>query len=138
MGTTYLRRALKPALLILIFHFVTALPAQTIGGNAVFNFLQLPASPHQTGLGGINVSKISNDAGLAFSNPALLKPGMHTQLNTVFNAMYDAVHAYTLSFAYHRQNIKTTFLWGLNYLDYGSLSQTDASGILLGNFRPTD
>ena len=84
------------------------------------------------------MSKISNDAGLAFNNPALLAPGMHTQLSTVFNAMYADVHAYTLSLAYHHQQTRTTFLWGLNYLDYGNIPQTDAAGNLSGNFRPTD
>lgn len=137
-AAAYLRGALRIGLLILFFHTVAALPAQTIGGNAVFNFLRLPTAPQLTALGGINVSKISDDAGLAFYNPALLRRTMHTQMNAVFNSMYDGVHAYTLSLAYHHQKTNTSFLWGLNYLDYGSIPQTDAAGNMLGHFRPTD
>jgi hypothetical protein len=112
--------------------------AQTIGGNTVFNFLKLPATPQLTALGGINVSQVSNDVGLAFNNPALLRKEMHTQMNAVFNSLYSGISSYNLSFGYHHKKINTNFLWGLNYLDYGSLQQTDASGNLLGQFRPTD
>jgi hypothetical protein len=48
------------------------MPAQTLGGSSVFNFLKLPHTPQLTALGGINVSHPSNDIGLAFNNPALV------------------------------------------------------------------
>lgn len=111
---------------------------QTLGGNTVFNFLRLPATPQLTALGGVNVSQISSDAGLAFNNPALLKPSMHTQMNTVFNSLYDGISSYHLSLAYYQKKINTSFQWGLNYLHYGNIQQTDASGNVMGLFRPTD
>jgi hypothetical protein len=114
------------------------LQAQTLGGNTVFNFLRLPATPQLTALGGVNISQISSDAGLAFNNPALLAPGMHTQMNAVFNSMYDGIQSYYLSLAYHHKKINTSFQWGLNYLNYGSIQQADAAGNLMGQFRPTD
>ncbi|HTD92277.1 MAG TPA: type IX secretion system protein PorQ [Chitinophagaceae bacterium] len=112
--------------------------AQTLGGSTVFNFLRLPQTPQLSALGGINVSQQSNDVGLAFNNPALLKPAMHSQLNAVFNSLYDGITDYHLSLAYYHPRIKTSFSWGLSYLDYGNLPQTDASGNELGRFRPTD
>lgn len=116
----------------------TVLPAQTLGGNTVFNFLNLPGNPQLTALGGVNISKISDDLGLALNNPALLQPVMHSQMNTVFNSMYDGIHVYSLALGYHHQKLKTSFSWALNYFDYGNIPQTDAAGNLLGNFRPTD
>jgi hypothetical protein len=112
--------------------------AQTLGGNTVFNFLRLPATPQLTALGGINTSQISADAGLALNNPALLNPAMHTQLNAVFNSFYDDIKAYHLSLVYHHKKSNTSFQWGLNYFNYGNVQQTDASGNILGKFRPTD
>src|SRR5436189_5499942 len=100
--------------------------AQTIGGNTVFNFLNLPSSPQLTALGSVNTSQISNDIGLAFNNPALLRREMHTQMNAVFNSFYSGISSYHLSLGYHNNKINTNFLWGLNYLSYGSLQQTDA------------
>lgn len=104
----------------------------------MFTFLRLPNTPQLSALGGINVSHISNDAGLAFNNPALLRPSMHTQLNAVFNSFYDGITAYHLSLGYHNEKLNTNFLWGLNYLDYGNVQQTDASGNVFGRFKPTD
>ncbi len=112
--------------------------AQTLGGNAVFNFLKLPNTPQLTALGGVNVSHTSNDVGLAFNNPALLKPSMHTQLNAVFNSFYSGIKVYHLSLGYRNEKLKTNFLWGLNYFNYGNTTETDASGNILGKFRPTD
>jgi len=117
---------------------ITQVPAQTIGGNTVFNFLKLPATPQLTALGGVNTSQVSNDIGLAFNNPALLRQEMHTQMNAVFNSLYDNISSYNLSMGYHHKKISTNFLWGLGYINYGSIQQTDASGNLLGQFKPTD
>lgn len=111
---------------------------QTIGGNTVFNFLQLPHTPQLSALGGVNVSHTSNDIGLAFNNPALLTPGMHSQMNAVFNNFYSGISTYHLSLGYRHQRLNTNFLWGLNYLNYGSTQETDAAGNILGKFRPVD
>ncbi len=69
---------------------------QTLGGNSVYNFLKLSNTPQLTGLGGINVSNQSADIGLAWQNPALLRPSMHTQANFVFNAFYGDIRNYHL------------------------------------------
>lgn len=128
-----------------IFKFVIALlltkvpcAGQTIGGQSVFNFLNLPNTPQLTSLGGVNVSDQSNDVGLAFNNPALLRDEMHSQLNAVFNDFYAGVSAYHLSLGYHHAKLKMNFLWGLNFINYGSIQQTDAAGNVMGKFRPND
>ncbi len=120
-----------------VFLITRAFP-QTLGGSSVFNFLKLSNTPQLTALGGVNVSQTSNDVGLAFNNPALLKPSMHTQMNAVFNDFYGGIKVYHLSLGYHNEKLNTNFSWGLNYFGYGNISQTDASGNELGKFRPTD
>jgi hypothetical protein len=112
--------------------------SQTLGGNSVFNFLRLSNTPQLTALGGVNISQTSNDVGLAFNNPALLKPSMHSQMSAVFNDFYSGIKIYHLSLGYRNEKINTNFSWGLNYLDYGKVSETDASGIVYGKFRPRD
>lgn len=125
-------------ILILALLFSTQLTAQTLGGNTVFNFLKLPNTPQLSALGGINVSQMSSDIGLAFNNPALLRPEMHSQMNAVFNSFYAGISSYHLSLGYRHPKLNTNFLWGLNYINYGSTLETDASGNILGKFRPTD
>jgi len=114
------------------------LQAQTLGGNSVFNFLKLPATPQLTALGGINTSHISNDVGLSFNNPALLKPSMHSQLNAVFNGLYNGISAYHLSLGYHHEKLNTNFGWGIHFINYGSIQETDASGNIYGSLHPVD
>ncbi|MBK5271561.1 MAG: type IX secretion system protein PorQ [Bacteroidia bacterium] len=129
---------MKCVLVILLWFATFGLNAQTLGGNSVFNFLKLPNTPQLTSLGGVNVTQPSNDIGLAFNNPALLKPSMHTQMNAVFNSFYADIKAYHLSLGYHHQKLNTNFSYGLNYFSYGNIQQTDAAGNVFGNFRPTD
>jgi hypothetical protein len=125
-------------LTILSLFFSANLFSQTLGGNSVFNFIKLPNTPQLSALGGINISHISNDIGMVFNNPALLRSSMHTQMNVVFNSFYAESKVYHLSMAYHNEKWKTNFAWGLNYFGYGNTVQTDPSGNELGNFRPTD
>ncbi len=118
--------------------FVSQLDAQTLGGSSVFNFLKLPNTPQLTALGGVNISQPSNDVGLAFNNPALLKPSMHTQMNAVFNDFYGGIKTYHLSLGYHHPKLNTNFSFGVQYFSYGNVPETDPSGNILGAFRPTD
>ncbi|MBC7948048.1 MAG: type IX secretion system protein PorQ [Chitinophagaceae bacterium] len=125
-------------ILILVLLFSLQLNAQTLGGTTVFNFLKVPNTPQLSALGGINISQPSNDVGLAFNNPALLRAEMHSQLNAVFNSFYAGISSYHLSLGYHHPSLNTDFVWGLNYFNYGSTTETDASGNVLGKFRPID
>jgi hypothetical protein len=134
----YFRIALRSRIIISLLLLSGTINAQTLGGNSVFNFLKLPNTPQLTALGGINVSQTSNDVGLAFNNPSLLKYSMHSQLNAVFNSFYSGIESYHLSLAYHHKKLNTNFLWGINFFDYGNIPNTDASGNVLGNFHPTD
>ena len=63
---------------------------------------------------------------------------MHTQMNAVFNSFYGDINVYHVSLGYHHPKLNTNFSWGLNYFSYGNVSETDASGNILGKFRATD
>lgn len=112
--------------------------AQTLGGATVFNFLNLPAGPQTTALGGITLTQPTGDPSVAFYNPALLQPEMHTAVAAVFNDFYAGIKGYHLSGAWRSERLGTDFLAGVQYLDYGSVPQTDAAGNILGSFRPVD
>ncbi|MCW3087988.1 MAG: hypothetical protein JWQ78_1374 [Sediminibacterium sp.] len=114
------------------------LQAQTLGGNAVFNFLSQPATAQSSALGGVNISTIGNEVGMGFQNPALIRPSMHQQVNTSFNAFVAGIKNYSLTTAYRAEKMGTNFGFGINYINYGNLTQTDASGNIMGSFRPAD
>ncbi|MBO9203958.1 MULTISPECIES: type IX secretion system protein PorQ [Niastella] len=130
---------MKIKLLILGFLFILAHSnAQTVGGNTVYNFLKLSNTPQLTALGGINITNQTHDIGLAFNNPALLRPEMHTQTTMVFNSFYAGIKNYHLMSGYHANALNTTFAAGINYFSYGSIAETDMTGNVLGAMRPAD
>ncbi|HEY0751156.1 MAG TPA: hypothetical protein VGD26_08370, partial [Chitinophagaceae bacterium] len=76
--------------------------AQTLGGDAVYNFLKLPGSPLLSATGGVNVSYNANEIGLAVNQPALLNKDYHSHLGLSFNAFFSGIKAYQLSGAMHK------------------------------------
>jgi hypothetical protein len=130
---------MQPRLLILVLLFIlTRSNAQTLGGNTVYNFLKLSNTPQLTALGGINISNQNSDIGLAFNNPALLRPAMHTQTSMVFNNFYAGIKNYHMMAGLYKPSLKTTFAAGVNYFSYGSITETDMMGNVLGAMRPSD
>lgn len=112
--------------------------AQVLGGKATFAFLDFPVSPAQTALGSINVSQMGNDLALSSLNPALLRSEMHTNLQLNYTSYFaDVLYAQAL-FGYHVEKLQTTFAGGIQYINYGSVTQTDAAGTVQGSFNPRD
>ena len=112
--------------------------AQTLGGNAVYNFLKLPATSLLNATGGVNVSYKTNEVGLSANNPALLDPQLNSQLNICFNGIPGGIKAYTLTGAWYNEKLNTSFGSHIYFVDYGTIEQADAAGNLSGDMRPVD
>jgi len=97
----------KKFVISLFFFIATESSAQTLGGNAVYNFLSQPSSAQVASLGGINISNQSNDVSLGLSNPALLRKGMHQQIATSFNGFLAGISNYSAVASYY-QDTKLT------------------------------
>ena len=110
--------------------------AQTQGGNPVFSFLKNPATAEVAALGGSNVSHIGNNVAAGFSNPSLLRPVHHGQIATSFSSLLAGINQYTAMAGYQLGG--QTLGLGVQYINYGSIDQTDAAGNLLGMYRPSD
>jgi hypothetical protein len=129
---------MKRILLLCVLAFAGRGVAQTLGGNAVFSFLQQPNCASQSALGGVNISAIGNDVGMAFQNPSLLRDEMNGQLSTSFSSFLAGIRNYSAVNAWHLADAKTNIAVGANFFDYGQIPQTDAAGNILGSFRPVD
>ena len=123
---------------MILFMCVTSASAQTLGGNAVFSYLLQPNAAKLSSLGGVNISSIGNDLGMAYNNPALLRDDMHQQISTSFYSFAEGVQQLGFVNAYHHQKTNTNIALGVQYLSYGSITQTDPSGNILGVFKPAD
>lgn len=111
---------------------------QTLGGGSAYGFLKLPSSTLLAASGGVNLSYLANDAGLAANNPATLMPGLHSQVSASFNGFLGDIKLYSATAAFYNQKLGASFSGHVFFVDYGTLTQTDASGNILGSFRAAD
>lgn len=111
---------------------------QVTGGQFAFEFLRLSNSPHVSALGGISVANPENDISLALQNPSLMRAGLHNQLQLNYNGLYAGISSTNLNYGYHAQKINTSFLFGVQYLNYGNFTQTNAVGNQEGEFKAID
>lgn len=112
--------------------------AQVTGGQNAFEYLRMSNSPHVTALGGYVPASQDNDVSFTLQNPALLRPSMHNQLAVNYNIYYAGIGIANLQYGYHVAPLNTDFSFGLQYLNYGSFTNTDAQGNDLGSVRATD
>ena len=111
--------------------------SQAQDAAAAFQFLQLPMSSHASALGGDNVSAIDDDLTLAFHNPALLANIGGSTLS--FNYMSYLEKTNVASAAYNTLvGQRSELAFGVHYLNYGSMKNTDTEGNIIGNFTAKD
>ncbi len=113
------------------------LHAQTTVGNAVYNFLKLPSSAKATSLGGLNISSIGDDLGLAMTQPALLTKEMDGTMQVSVRPYFADIQQYDLNGA---NKLKSNWVigWGVHFMDYGTIEQTDILGNSFGMMNPSE
>ena len=105
--------------------------------TSVFNFLNLPTSSHATALGGKNISLIEDDISLAFHNPALLSSVSDKTLGLNFMTFMKGAKNGSASYAQHAGK-RGTWGAGVQFVGYGSMQETSASGEVLGTMSALD
>lgn len=125
---------------LFIFFFINSLFsfAQVTGGQFAFQSLTLPNSPHVSALGGISVANPDNDIALALQNPAMMRPGLHNMLDLNYNDYYASIGILNLQYGYYVPHIKTCFFLGIQYINYGTFTETDNVGNIYGSFHASD
>ena len=112
--------------------------AQVTGGQYAFEYLRLANSPHVAAMGGISVANPDNDVSFAMQNPAMMRPGLHNELQLNYNIYYADIKIMNLAYGYHMPKLNTSFALGVQYLNYGSIDQTDPIGNTTGTFKAAD
>jgi hypothetical protein len=107
------------------------------GGDNVYEFLNLTHSALVSSLGGSNVSINGNDLNLAYHNPALLNSDMNKALALNYVNYFAGIN-YGLAMYSRSYSGTGNFAAGLTYLNYGSFTETDASGVVTGSFSAAE
>ena len=126
---------MKKILLILgcLIGFAVSTTAQ-IGGSKVYEFLNLPASARITALGGKHITVRDDDLAFALANPAVLNETMHQQLTFNHSFYLSDIGQGFAGFGHHSNKLKTSFLFGIQYINYGEFSAADEFGNITGSF----
>ncbi|MBO5699504.1 MAG: type IX secretion system protein PorQ [Bacteroidaceae bacterium] len=123
--------------LILFFVFLNSMLVSGQESSSGYNVLKLPTSSHVAALGGENVSLIENDAAIAWHNPALLANVQSQTLGLSFMTYF--ADSQWMGAQYVRAfGERHTAAIAIQYMNYGSQAETDASGNVLGEFSAKD
>lgn len=127
---------MKKSLILLLWGvFSLAIHAQE--SQTIYNFLRLPVSSHAAALGGDNISLIEDDAALTIHNPALLASVSDRTLNLGYMNYMGGSNMFSAGYAF-MQGEKATIDVAAQFLNYGSMKQTNSEGTILGEFNASD
>ena len=118
--------------LFFIYTNVTLLYSQ-VGGEHVFEFLNLNTSPRTIALGGYQGSAIDDDLNSGIYNPAVINNLMVNKLNLNYNNYYADIFYGDIGycFNYLNQNIISS----IKFIDYGTFIETNELGVPIGEFQ---
>ena len=128
---------MRKIFLYLILSIVATATATAQESQTEYNFLRLPVSAHAAALGGDNVSIIEDDPSLTFSNPALLSSVSDKTIGFNFMTYMSGSMAASASF---NRNIGEKISWAVSgqFINYGTMKQTDANNQQTGEFSAKD
>lgn len=123
--------------IILVFCWLLGLALSAQESKTAFGVLKLPTSAHVAALGGENNSTLDDDPAAAQHNPALFASVLHRTLGFTFMTYGDGAKWLGAQYV-HAHGQRHTFGTFAQYMNYGTLSQTDESGVEIGTFTPKD
>jgi hypothetical protein len=109
-----------------------------IGGQSVYQFLNLVTSPRQAALGGKVLTIVDDDVNQAHFNPAAINPEMDNHLAVNYGNYLGAVTYGTASYAYTYDRHLQTFQAGVNYVNYGKIEGYDENGQPTSSFTGSE
>lgn len=122
---------------ILLFVFLSIELSAQVGGESVYQFLNLSTSARQLALGG-EVLTLTDDVNQPIWNPAVINPDLDNKLAVNYSSYLAGINVGSLSYARLISRRFGTIHSSINYLDYGTLIGADAQGNETGNFGASD
>lgn len=108
-----------------------------VGGENVYQFLNLNTSARQVALGG-EVLTIIDDVNQPNWNPSVINDEMDNNLSINYSSYLGGINIGSLSYARLLSRRFGTIHGNISYLNYGTLIGADEQGIETGNFNASD
>lgn len=127
----------KRSIHILILSLLVSVTNAQTGGDNVYEFLNLTHSGLVSSLGGANVSLSTGNLNLVYHNPALLDSSMNKSIALSYVNYFAGVNYGQVLYSRSYRQVGN-FAAGITYLNYGSFTEADASGIITGTFSASE
>jgi len=125
----------------IIIRFFLLIPLFTIaqiGGENVFNFLNLSTSARQAAMGGKSIT-LTNDINQVFWNPATINDDMMGKISVGYLNFLTDINHLTIAHVFEPSQKIGMLHAGIHYANYGTIEEANEEGILSGNkFRSSD
>lgn len=108
-----------------------------VGGESVYQFLNLSTSARQLALGG-EVLTLVDDVNQPIWNPAVINPELDNKVSVNYSSYLAGINIGSLSYARLISRRFGTIHGGITYLDYGTLIGANEQGNETGNFGASD
>jgi len=127
----------KKAFITLFMFVITAPLFSQTGGDNIYEFLNLTHSGLVSSLGGSNVSLLGNNPNMAYHNPSLLNSKMNNSLTLSYVNYFADIN---YGFAMYSRSYPGigNFAAGMTYLNYGIFTESDATGVITGDFKAAE
>ena len=117
--------------------FKTCLLSAQVGGESIYNFLNLSGSARQSALGG-KVITLMDDVNQPMWNPSVINNSIDNKLGVNYMNFLADVNLATVSYAHMINRNFGTIHGGISYMNYGSFIGADENGDETGTFRAYD
>lgn len=115
---------------------ICSLKAQ-VGGEVVYQFLNLSTSARQIALGG-EVLTLLDDVNQPIWNPSVINEDIDNKISVNYTSYLAGINIGSLSYAKFVSRRFGTIHGSIKYIDYGSLIGADELGNEIGNFNASD
>jgi len=105
--------------------------------TAAYSYLDIPSSTYIYGLGGINISTISDEVNLIDQNPSLLGPEFGRQIGLNYMRYIAGSNFAGVKYS-SPAGEHGAWAAGVQYYGYGKMDMTDVEGSVTGSFSPKD
>jgi hypothetical protein len=124
--------------LYFILFFSCTVSYGQIGGQSVYQFLNLVTSPRQAALGGKTITIYDEDVNQAHFNPGTINAEMDSHLALNYGSYFGEVTYGTASYAFTYDRHVQTFHAGINYVNYGKFDGRDENGTATSEFTGSE
>lgn len=118
--------------------FIGTISVAQVGGQSVYQFLDLITSPRQAALGGKLITIYDEDVNQGLFNPATINEQMNNHLSINYSSLFGEVTYGTAAYAYTYDRRLQTFHAGINYVNYGTFAGYDENGLETSSFTGSE